>query len=164
MCSTLPIFQNKSKMIVEYISPKHASDYLDCASHDCEFYVLQSEFLHLNEHRFLAKHPNFVEFIKTQKNHPDLQNKVIQIVKSLTKDETISSKLWKINDLLTIDPKYFPGDCDRVLRNLSKITKSLVFMKAFEGAKDLLFWMIGLLNNLPRDKKISWFCFVLFQN
>ena len=31
MCCTLPMFQNKSRMIDEYISPKDASDYFECA-------------------------------------------------------------------------------------------------------------------------------------
>ena len=161
MCCTLSIFQNKSRMIVERISPKDASDYLECAMQDCEFYVSQTEFLHLNKLGFLAKHQNYVDFTKTQQSHPGLQNKVIRIVKSFTEDETISSKMSKINDLLTIDPRQFPGDCDWVLRNLSKITKGLMFEKTFEVAKDLLVWMIRLLNNLPPDKKISWFYFVL---
>ena len=79
----------------------------------------------------------------------------------MTRDEAFSSKLWKISDLLTIDPRHFPGDCDWVLRNLSKITKGLMFEKAFEVAKDLLVWMIRLLKNLPYDKSFSWFYFVL---
>ena len=161
MCCTLPIFQNKSRMIVEHISPKDASDYLECTMQDCECYVSQTEFLHLSKRGFLAKHRNYADFTKTQQSHPGLQNKVIRIVKSLTRDEAFSSKLWKINDLLTIDPRHFPGDCDWVLRNLSKITKGLMFEKTFEVAKDLLVWMIRLLNNLPHDKAISWFYFVL---
>ena len=161
MCCTLPIFENKSRMIVEHISPKDASDYLECAMQDCEFYVSQTEFLHLNKLGFLAKHPNYVDFTKTQQSHPGLQNKVIRIVKSLTRDEAFSSKMSKINDLLTIYPRHFPGDCDWVLRNLSKITKGLMFEKTFKVAKDLLVWMIRLLNNLPFDKAISWFYFVL---
>ena len=161
MCCTLPIFQNKSRMVVEHISPKYASDYLECAMHDCEFYVSQTEFLHLSKRGFLAKHRNYEDFTKTQQSHPGLQNKVIRIVKSLTKDEAFSSKMSKISDLLTIDPRHFPGDCDWVLQILSKITKGLMFEKTFEVAKDLLVWMIRLLNNLPHDKTISWFCFVL---
>ena len=160
MCCTLPIFQNKSRMIVKHISPKDASDYLECAMQDCEFYVSPTEFLHWSKLGFLAKHRNYENFTKTQQSHPGLQNKVIQIVKSFTRDEAFSSKLWKISDLLTIDPRHFPGDCDWVLRNLSKITKGLMFEKTFEVAKDLLVWMIRLLNNLPLDKKISWFYFV----
>ena len=160
MCCTLPIFENKSRMIVEHISPEDASDYLECAMQDCEFYVSQTEFLHLSKLGFLAKHRNYVDFTKTQQSHPGLQNKVIRIVKSLTKDEAFSSKMSKISDLLTIDPRHFPGDCDWVLRNLSKITKGLMFEKTFEVAKDLLVWMIRLLNNLHRDKAISWFYFV----
>ena len=160
MCSTLPIFENKSRMIVEHISSKDASDYLECAIQDCELYVLQTEFLHLSKLGFLAKHRNYVDFTKTQQSHPGFQNKVIRIVKSLTKDQAVSSKMSKINDLLTIDPRHFPGDCDWVLRNLSKITKGLMFEKTFEVAKDLLVWMIRLLNNLPLDKAISWFYFV----
>ena len=160
VCCTLPIFQNKSRMIVKHISPKDASDYLECAMHDCEFYVLQTEFLQLSKRGFLAEHRNYVDFTKTLQSHPGLQNKVIRIVKSLTRDEAFSSKLSKINDLLTIDPRHFPGDCDWVLRNLSKITKGLMFEKTFEVAKDLLVWMIRLLNNLPLDKTISWFYFV----
>ena len=160
MCCTLPIFQNKSRMIVEHISPKDASDYLEWAMQDCEFYVSQPpEYLNLSKRGFLAKHRNYVYFTKTQQSHPGLQNKVIRIVKSLTRDEAFSSKLSKISDLLTIDPRHFPGDCDWVLRNLSKITKGLMFEKTFEVAKDLLVWMIRLLNNLLH-KKISWFYFV----
>ena len=160
MCCTLPIFQNEFRMIVEHIYPKDASDYLECAMQGCELHVSQTEFLHLNKLGFLAKHRNYVDFTKTQQSHPGLQNKVIRIVKSLTKDEAFSSKLWKISDLLRIDPRHFPGDCDWVLRNLSKITKGLMFEKTFEVAKDLLVWMIRLLNNLPRDKAISRIYFV----
>ena len=161
LCCTLPIFQNKSRMIVEYISPKEASDYLKCVMLNCEFYVLRSKFSHQNKQGFLAKHPNFVDFTRTQQSHPGLQNKVVRIVKSFTEDETISTKLWKINDLLAIDPKHFPGDCDWVLRNLSKISKSLAFAKEFKVVQDLLLWMIRLLDNLAHHKTISWFWFIL---
>ena len=149
MCCTLPIFQNKSRMIVEHISPKKALD------------VLQTELIHLRKFGFLFNDRYYVNFAKTKQSHPGLQNKVMRIVKSLTRDEAFSSKLCKISDLLTTNPRHFPGDCDWVLRNLSKITKGLMFEKTFEVAKDLLVWMIRLLNNLPRDKMISWFYFVL---
>ena len=161
MCCTLPIFQNTSRIIVEYVSAEDAADYLKCVMQNCEFYVSPTKFPHLNKQGFLSKHRNFADFLKTQQSQPDLQNKVIRIVKSLNDDETISSKLWDISDLLTVNPRHFPGDCDWVLRNLSKITKSLVFAKEFEIAKDLLVWMTSMLNNFSHGKKISWFWFLL---
>ena len=161
ICCRLPIFQNISRMMVEYISPDDASDYLECAMQSCEFDVSQTEFLHLNKRNFLAEHPRFKDFTETQQSHPAIQNRVIQIVKSLTENEAMLSKLWKISDLLAIDPKHFPGDCDWVLRKLSKITKGLIFDQQLEVAKDLLVWMIHLLHNLPRDKILSWLWFLL---
>ena len=161
LCCTLPMFQNNCRMIIEHVSLEDASDYLECAMQSCEFYVSQTEFLHLNKRGFLSKHQNYENFTKTQQSHPGLQNKVVQIVNSFSQGETISTKLWKINDLLAIDPRLFPGDCDWVLRNLSKISKSFAFAKEFKVAKDLLLWMIRLLDNLLRDQTISWFWFIL---
>ena len=160
ICCTLPIFQNISRMMVEYISPKDASDYLECVMQSCEFDVSQTE-CHLNKRGFLTKHTSFVDFTKTQQSHPALQNRVIRIVKSLTENETIMSKLLKISDLLAINPRHFPGDCEWLLRKLSKITKGLIFEQQFEFAKDLLVWMIRLLHNLAPDKNVPWFWFLL---
>ena len=163
-CCTLPIFQNKSRIIIQDVLPNDETDYLECIKHNLELDHAESadtKSFQLRKIGFLAKHSNYRHFVTTLEHHPSLQRKVNAILKSLAEDQTISTRLCTISDLLAIDPKLFPGDCEWVLRNLTKVVKSFVFAKEFNVAKDLLVWMIRLLPNVVNDRKKSWFLFLL---
>jgi len=87
----------------------------------------------------------------------DIQKNLETIICELKKNQTISSKLWVISDLLSINPRYFLGDCERILRILSKHVKTLMYEKEFSVANNLLIWMIHLLNNVEESRVLSWF-------
>ena len=163
-CCTLPIFQNKSRIIMQDVLPNDEADYLECMKHNLELDDAEStdtKSFRLRKIGFLAQHYNYRHFVKTLNHHPSLQKEVYGIVMSLAEDQTISTRLCTISDLLAINPKLFPGDCEWILRNLTKVVKSFVFAKKFNVAKDLLVWMIRLLPNVADDRKKSWCLFLL---
>ena len=154
-CCTLPVFQNKARMILQDISPEDAADYLECMK-----YNLENDFDSSSEvfkkRGFLAKHPDFLHFKKASKLHPVPQKAVIDLVKSLRGKQSISSLLWLLSDLFQVDPKNFLGDCEFVLRNLSKVFKTLVCETQCETARGLLIWMFDLLPNVAEVRLKSW--------
>ena len=84
----------------------------------------------------------------------------MKIVQSIKGSKTISTPFANLNELFSINPDYFAGDCESVISNLSKVVKTLVYQKSFEVAKNLLNWIIRLLNCIAEDRIISLVCFI----
>ena len=79
----------------------------------------------------------------------------------MKKIQSFDSLLLPVDDLLRIDPVLFLGDCEWVLRSLSKVVKTLTYHKEFEVGKDLLEWMLRCCYTLEEDRALSWFFHIL---